>query len=240
MRAARVFHHLCGPEQHWLLEQLSMSDRNSTVWPPCVYFVRFGEFGPIKIGKTDRDPRIRLGWLQNGSPVTLRLLAVINEPDEEHSEEALHRRFAHLRIRGEWFDSTRELTDFIAEHAEPWTVTSRFGRPRDISYRHDFDCQPDESCHWDRVLEDLAECRVPRVIRPRGRPMVNGDPVQRARHVACAGLVLFTSWSMQRIADSLSISRETVYQWYKLALGYDCPESEALRQLAAKRPRSRR
>jgi hypothetical protein len=219
---------------------------NSTAFPPCVYFIRFGESGPIKIGKTNRNPRIRLALLQNGSPVRLHLMAIISEPDEDHSEEALHRRFAHLRIRGEWFDSIRELTDFIADHAEPCTVTSPSSNIGESYYQQDFECPIDESWHWDRVHGGLEKCRRPMgssreskrksnpdVVRPRGRPVVSEDAVQRARHIECAGMMLLTNWSVRRVAASFGITRETAYQWYKLALDYDGAESEALRQLAA-------
>jgi hypothetical protein len=52
--------------------------------------------------------------------------------------------------------------------------------------------------------------------------------------------MLLTDWPIKRISASFGISRDTAYRWYKLALGYDGAKSEALRQLAAKRPRTRR
>jgi hypothetical protein len=76
--------------------------------------------------------------------------------------------------------------------------------------------------------------------RRRGRPPVSRDVAQRDRHIECAGLMLMTEWPVKRIAASFGISRATAYLWYKLALSYDGAKSEALRQLAAKRPRSRR
>jgi hypothetical protein len=76
--------------------------------------------------------------------------------------------------------------------------------------------------------------------RRRGRPVVARDVAQRDRHIECAGLMLTTNWTIKRIAMSLGIGHDTVYRWYRLALSYDGAKSEALRQLAAKRPRIRR
>jgi hypothetical protein len=76
--------------------------------------------------------------------------------------------------------------------------------------------------------------------RRRGRPPATSDVAQRERHIECAGLMLLTDWPIKRIAASFGIHRDTVYEWYKLALSYDGAKSEALRQLAARRPRIRR
>lgn len=63
--------------------------------------------GEIKLGITT-DPRRRLVGLQTGNPTDLLLLAAwrIDSPEEEAH---LHRRFGHLRIRGEWFAASSEL-----------------------------------------------------------------------------------------------------------------------------------
>lgn len=94
-----------------------MSTAHRTTFPPCVYFIRFGKSGPIKIGQTNHDPRGRLRSIQVHCPERLHILGIIVNPPEEWSEGALHRMFAPLRIAGEWFDSSVELEEFIAQNA---------------------------------------------------------------------------------------------------------------------------
>lgn len=67
-----------------------------------VYLIR-AESRPrrLKIGLSD-DPARRLRSLQVGSPVPLTLLAHVLGSREK--ERYLHRRFAHLRSHGEWFE----------------------------------------------------------------------------------------------------------------------------------------
>jgi predicted DNA-binding transcriptional regulator AlpA len=76
-----------------------------------VYFIRAGQ-GAIKIGIA-RDPRKRLFELQVGTSDELRILHTI--PGTEDTERALHERFAHLRLRGEWFRAGFDLLRFIAD-----------------------------------------------------------------------------------------------------------------------------
>ncbi|MFG2352617.1 GIY-YIG nuclease family protein [Streptomyces sp. NPDC048521] len=52
-----------------------------------------------KIGRA-KDPRTRLRQLQTGQPVELSLAWAC----DGDFEQALHRRFADNRVRGEWFD----------------------------------------------------------------------------------------------------------------------------------------
>jgi Meiotically up-regulated gene 113 len=71
------------------------------------YFVA-NEDGHIKIGKAI-DPVHRLKCLQTGSAQRLKILYVINNDVEAH----LHKRFAHLRKSGEWFEASPALLAFI-------------------------------------------------------------------------------------------------------------------------------
>jgi hypothetical protein len=70
-----------------------------------VYFIQAGAF--VKIGWS-KDPERRLAQLATACPHELTLLGEITGTVLD--EQALHRAFAHLRARGEWF------------HAEPWLV----------------------------------------------------------------------------------------------------------------------
>ncbi len=67
-----------------------------------IYFIQRGEGGPIKIGYTGSDPRLRRSTLQYMAPEPLAILAVV-EGDEGH-EAAIHALLAQHRIRGEWFE----------------------------------------------------------------------------------------------------------------------------------------
>lgn len=74
-----------------------------------VYFVG-SKGGPIKIGKA-RNVKSRLAGLNTSSPEPLDLLGVMFGVDQ--LEKALHARFAHLRMHGEWFRRDQELLEFI-------------------------------------------------------------------------------------------------------------------------------
>jgi Meiotically up-regulated gene 113 len=69
-----------------------------------VYFVRAGD--AIKIGRT-AHLGARLRALATASAVPLELLAVV--PGGRQLEARLHRRWRHLRLRGEWFRADEAL-----------------------------------------------------------------------------------------------------------------------------------
>jgi hypothetical protein len=73
-----------------------------------VYFIDGGD--NIKIGFT-RSIRQRLKSLQAASPVPLKVICVVK--GGKLREAAFHETFAHLRVHGEWFRSTRELREYI-------------------------------------------------------------------------------------------------------------------------------
>jgi hypothetical protein len=73
-----------------------------------VYFISDGDF--IKIGQSRTCPYGRIRSLQTASSTELKFLAMMRGADRE---QELHKRFAHLRARGEWFRQTEELIDFI-------------------------------------------------------------------------------------------------------------------------------
>lgn len=81
----------------------------------AVYFIQAGMY--VKIGRATRG-RIheRLGELQIGNPFTLKIIASAVVHDATEAEAQLHRQWAHLRRRGEWFLLTPELYRFIDEN----------------------------------------------------------------------------------------------------------------------------
>jgi hypothetical protein len=77
-----------------------------------VYFIQGIKGGPIKIGVTN-DVARRLSALQNGAPD--KLVVLLTAEGDREVEEEVHRKFSHLRLRGEWFEPAQELLQFIAE-----------------------------------------------------------------------------------------------------------------------------
>jgi hypothetical protein len=78
-----------------------------------VYFIRSGK--AIKIGfTTDLDQRVRR--LQTASSAPLELLGTVAGTLED--EQNLHRRFANLQLRGEWFRGHSSLMAYIREATE--------------------------------------------------------------------------------------------------------------------------
>lgn len=94
-----------------------------------VYFARAGD--AIKIG-VSIDVRARVRGLSTSSPVPIELLAAM--PGGVDEERALHRRFAYLRMNGEWFRAESELLDFIATLPTllPEDPPARGGRHRTV------------------------------------------------------------------------------------------------------------
>jgi hypothetical protein len=73
-----------------------------------IYLIQEGLDGPVKIGWTgDGSVRKRLSSLQTAHSKNLTCLATCEGTPKD--EKRLHRRFRHLRIRGEWFNPTTEL-----------------------------------------------------------------------------------------------------------------------------------
>lgn len=89
-----------------------------------IYFLKNGD--AVKIGYT-ADVEQRNAQLQTASPHQLELLGTMNGSIEV--ETAIHARFNHLRIRGEWFRLNRALIRFIVlntdtEHGEVFDLSA--------------------------------------------------------------------------------------------------------------------
>ncbi len=74
-----------------------------------VYFIECGDF--IKIGFTIYANDRRVRSLQGGTPHELRLIGKAYAA--KSLEARLHKTFAHLRHRGEWFRKAPDLTAMI-------------------------------------------------------------------------------------------------------------------------------
>ncbi len=79
-----------------------------------IYFIRYGKQKLVKIGHSATHPRVRMMQMQTGTPETLFLIGMA--PGGPDVEAAWHLRFAHLRVRGEWFRWEPELREAAKPH----------------------------------------------------------------------------------------------------------------------------
>src|SRR3972149_780868 len=77
----------------------------------CIYFISCDALSLIKIGRS-ADVNKRLSHLQVSVGADLRIIKAV--PADPWGEIAVHNKFRHLRVRGEWFKADKELLDFIA------------------------------------------------------------------------------------------------------------------------------
>lgn len=75
-----------------------------------VYFIYNSFTNRVKIG-TSIDEYERVSTLENQSGVKLELLKTIKGSYTKENE--IHKKFKHLRIKGEWFEYTDELKKYI-------------------------------------------------------------------------------------------------------------------------------
>lgn len=77
-----------------------------------VYFILAPHSLAVKIGYTANGCALRLLQLQIGTPEPLLLLGYM-PADERYTEMFLHAHFQEQRIRGEWFQFTAAIVEFI-------------------------------------------------------------------------------------------------------------------------------
>jgi hypothetical protein len=99
-----------GPEDGPIAMRAHSLGQGSSQTGSVVYFLQQGEDGPIKTGSTTKLGA-RIATLQTASSVELKVLGTC--VGDNTVERAIHRRFKHLRIRGEWFRPEAELLEFI-------------------------------------------------------------------------------------------------------------------------------
>jgi hypothetical protein len=96
-----------------LSDHLALMEADNSVLP-LVYFLGAKDHPrfPVKIGRsTTRAIDRRLGSLQTSMPYELEFLFIAQA--DGWVETRVHREFAELRLRGEWFRRTRALNQFI-------------------------------------------------------------------------------------------------------------------------------
>ena len=88
-------------------------DRSVQIDPPGWVYLVFDESNELyKIGITRSDLKVRLSSLKTSNPFLL-LVGAGRFDDPRATESKLHELFAERRIRGEWFELTREDVGLI-------------------------------------------------------------------------------------------------------------------------------
>lgn len=116
-----------------------------------IYFIGHGD-GRVKIGYTARDPYERLANLQTSNSNKLYLLASC--PGTMKQEQELHKRFAHARVAGEWFNITTELGQLISEISK--SKSPKLTKTQKWSFSIDFSFSKPTSWKMGRFRQKLS------------------------------------------------------------------------------------
>jgi hypothetical protein len=92
-----------------------------------IYFMRSQETGLIKIG-TSLRLRARIANLTHQSRETLSVIGVADGAIVEERE--LHWRFHDDHVKGEWFEPSLALLEYIEFHSRPWDGIDELPPPR--------------------------------------------------------------------------------------------------------------
>lgn len=76
-----------------------------------IYFIEIVGDTPVKIGHTSKPVNQRLSQLQVGNPKPMRVVATVD--GDKEMEGYLHAMFAEAHIRGEWYERTEAVLDFL-------------------------------------------------------------------------------------------------------------------------------
>jgi len=87
-----------------------VNNKSSNTKDGCVYFLLGRKSKRLKIGHSFHVPS-RVKALQSSSPEELVVIKTI--PGSQQLETRLHKKFAHLRLHGEWFRATTEIMEYI-------------------------------------------------------------------------------------------------------------------------------
>jgi len=107
-------------------------EEDSTSKAAFVYFVLNRDSRAIKIGMATNVEK-RLKSLQTSSPILLEVLKTIqlnNIEQAQNFEAILHHKFSHLRMNGEWFKVSEELTTYIRNCPSSYSLEINFLEPR--------------------------------------------------------------------------------------------------------------
>jgi hypothetical protein len=128
-----------------------------------VYFITSEPDQYVKIGWSLKNPVGRMRELQTGCPEVLRLMAYF--PGSLEEERRLHRTFAELHYRGEWFSLQYKLLDLVRYLSDGWPreTESCAGRRRF------------EDSVWDIILGGYEHPDMPPEYLAAYRASANGE-----------------------------------------------------------------
>jgi|HubBroStandDraft_6_1064221.scaffolds.fasta_scaffold16491_12 hypothetical protein len=109
-------------ETMWSVLRGNFEGDDPTGWPALggIYVIQagpLGEIDPIKIG-ISKNIRKRLRHLQIGLASPIRLLLAFE--GDRQTERALHQKFAHLRVSGEWFRPDADMRQWVRGYRQEW------------------------------------------------------------------------------------------------------------------------
>jgi len=78
-----------------------------------IYFFQIEGNGPIKIGYTTSDVKIRMTTVQSSVPYKLNLLGYFS--GGWYKEQEIHRKFSKFRMRGEWFRPSKKILQYLEQ-----------------------------------------------------------------------------------------------------------------------------
>jgi hypothetical protein len=97
----------------------------------CVYFFRHIGLSPVKIGySTNESPINRFESFKTYAPYGAELLGFIMTKESKELESILHQRFSAKRLKGEWFEVSKEDVD---------KVVSFYSNLEDIKEKNEFE-----------------------------------------------------------------------------------------------------
>jgi hypothetical protein len=108
----------------WMFSTSTYTEhKHEDCWPEAerewwIYFMQGDDGGPIKIGRTQKNPKFRLSEVNIGYPFgVLGFCGLVR--GKKATERGVHRRFNSYRLRGEWFKPSAELLTYILSLPEP-------------------------------------------------------------------------------------------------------------------------
>ena len=128
-----------------------------------LYFVRMGDEGPIKIGRS-KDVSKRIKGLQVGSPMWVEKLAVL--PGEGPHERVWHKAFADHKMRGEWFEPDASLLLSIKLATENKRWWDHLWPPTTFAWSEDPSEHDEDICDWHISIQlALADPKAVNLVR---------------------------------------------------------------------------
>ena len=120
------------------------------------YFIKEEDSSFVKIGTVSSKWNLesRLSSLQTATPHVLVLIGVT-----DMKEKDLHRKFGHLRCRGEWFEYTKEIENFLK---------NKFQVPTWLKLQKCPACKQASNFHQEEIVSSRWGDRFPVVIGDDG------------------------------------------------------------------------